>query len=78
MKIERVAVTVKVELELGDLLKGAEVTSCRGVKKYFDFPRFKIVAFHVDGEHMFLETLNRSGEPIGDIKMEFTSKQWRV
>ncbi len=37
---------MKIKPKLGQLLKGAKIVSCSGVKEWFDFPRYRVVAFH--------------------------------
>jgi hypothetical protein len=61
----------------GDLLQGGAIISGRGVEEWTDYPRYRVVAIHMNRVTMFLETLNSKGEIVGCEKMDFTSDQWR-
>jgi hypothetical protein len=61
----------------GSLLQGCKLLSQEGVEEWFDFPRYRVVAIHMNGKLMFLETLNSEGEIIGTEKMDISSDQWR-
>jgi hypothetical protein len=61
----------------GDLLQGGARISSRGVEEWTDYPRYRVVAIHMNRVTMFLETLNPKGEIIGHEMMDFTSDQWR-
>ena len=62
--------------QLGDLLCGARSVSGTGVEEWFWFPRYHVVAFHMNDESMFVETLNEQQEVIGHTIMPLDSNQW--
>jgi len=66
----------KRNVAVGDLLKGAWRISDEGVEEWFSFPRFKVVAIHMDKPIMFLETFNPQGETIGYERMNIDSSLW--
>lgn len=72
--------SIEVTEPLGTHLMGAARVSGEGVEKWFDFPRYKLVAWHMDGETLFVEVLNRQGTTIGVEKINSGSDQcfvWR-
>lgn len=67
-----------MEVECGDLLRGGKRFSSNGVEEWFPYPSYKVIALHMNGEIMFMETLNSKGESEGRIhQMKITSDQWQ-
>lgn len=51
--------------ELGDLACGLKIFSTEKTNiEWYDYPRYKVVAFHMNGIDMFMESLTRDGKVI--------------
>ena len=62
----------------GDLIYGGKVFKSEGITEWFDFPRYRVVGLHINGEDMFLETLNSEGKVISKNPtiMPIVDNQW--
>ena len=62
---------------LGDKLLGIKSISSDGSMEFRDYPSYEVAGFHINGKIMFLDVLNRKGEPIRTEQMPINSTQWR-
>lgn len=64
-------------MKLGTLLAGGKIIGSDGVKEWFNFPRYRVVAIHYKKQVMFLEVLNPEGEILSIQKMPIDNKQYK-
>lgn len=62
---------------VGVKLKGARVVSQDGVKDWFDFPRYEVVAHHSNGKTFFVEVLDDKGSYLGTQKFDVGCGQYK-
>ncbi len=79
---EQLSISVRARLkepECGDLLMGVRVYRGRGENEWWHFPRYRVVAIHMNGELMFLETLMENGKAVSKntfTAMSLNSENW--
>lgn len=72
---------MKKHVKCGDLLMGLSSLSSDGKRKWFDFPRYRVVGLHMDGEHFFVEWLNEDGSTVRNVSYTYFhigSSQYRL
>jgi hypothetical protein len=63
---------------VGDLLYGGKRFTSDGIAEWFDFPRYRVIAIHMNGVDMFIDTLNSEGKVISTTPtiINVGSNQW--
>jgi hypothetical protein len=63
----------------GEYLKGAEVTSSKGVERWFDFNRYKVIGIHYCEPKFFAEVLNENHKVVGVtvLNLADVNKSWK-